>query len=235
MTWRKQPRVNGRFTLRTSIDNSDDTSLQLPTTESPLTYMTPLVDTDKTQNSPLSLTPLGSSSPVSSFVNLTSLTTSVFPSTQPSPTISTAASLPAVDHEYHGPMERIPTFLGTGEDEVTSKDFMKVYRRATVNNSNMNTDPAKIENFQNYLESDSPAEEWYEDEGKKLTKWTDFELAFFTKFPMMDKAKKMAVELERELVGLRLRVEDLGKKEKYGGQEVWSHVVFVENAINRAW
>jgi len=131
-------------------------------------------------------------------------------------------------------MERIPTFLGTGEDEVTSKDFMKVYRRATVNNSNMNTDPAKIENFQNYLESDSPAEEWYEDEGKKLTKWTDFELAFFTKFPTMDKAKKMAVELERELVGLRLRVEDLGKKKKYGGQEVWSHVAFAENAINRA-
>jgi hypothetical protein len=32
----------------------------------------------------------------------------------------------------------------------------------------------------------------------------DFELAFFTKFLMMDKAKKMAMELERELVGLRL-------------------------------
>ena len=87
---------------------------------------------------------------------------------------------------------------------------MKVYRRAAVNNSNLNTDPAKIENFQNYLGSDLPAEEWYEDEGKMLTKWTDFELAFFTKFPTMDKAKKTVVELERELVGLRLRVEDLG-------------------------
>ena len=50
----------------------------------------------------------------------------------------------------------------------------------------------------------------------------------------MDKAKKTAVELERELAGLRLRVEDLGKKEKYGGQEVWSHVTFVENALNLA-
>lgn len=50
-------------------------------------------------------------------------------------------------------------FLGTGENEVTSKDFMKVYQRATVNNSNMNTDVVKIENFQNYLGSDSPAEE----------------------------------------------------------------------------
>jgi len=68
----------------------------------------------------------------------------------------------------------------------------------------MNMDPAKIENFQNYLGSDSPAEEWYKDEAKKLAKWMDFELAFFTKFPMMDKAKKTVVELERELVGLRL-------------------------------
>ncbi len=98
----------------------------------------------------------------------------------------------------------------------------------------MNTDPAKIENFQNYLGSDSPAEEWYEDAGKKLTKWTDFELAFFTKFPTMGKAKKTAVELERELAGLKLQVEDLGKKEKYGGQEVWSHIAFAENAINLA-
>jgi len=131
-------------------------------------------------------------------------------------------------------MERIPTFLGTGEDEVTSKDFMKVYRRATVNNSNMNTEEAKIGNFQNYLGSDSPAEEWYEEIGKTLTKWPEFELAFFTKFPTMDKAKKTAVELERELVGLKLRVEDLGKKEKYGGQEVWSHIAFAENALNLA-
>lgn len=221
--------------MRTSIDNLDDTSLQLPTTGVPLTYVTPLVDTDEMQNSPFSLTPLGSSSPVSSFINLTSLTTSAFPSTQPSPTISTAALLPAVNPEYHRPMEKIPTFLGTGDDEVTLKDFMKVYRHAAVNNSNLNMDPAKIENFQNYLGSDSPVEEWYEDEGKMLTKWTDFKLVFFTKFPMMDKAKKMAVELERELVGLRLQVEDLGQKEKYGGQEVWSHVAFTEKAINLAW
>jgi hypothetical protein len=131
-------------------------------------------------------------------------------------------------------MERIPTFLGTSEDEVTSKDFMKVYRRATVNNSNLNTDEEKIANFQNYLGSDSPAEEWFMDTGKALTKWPDFERAFFLKFPTMDKAKKTAVELERELAGLKLRVEDLGKKEKYAGQEVWSHIAFAENALNLA-
>jgi len=131
-------------------------------------------------------------------------------------------------------MERIPTFLGTREDEVTSKDFMKVYRRAAINNSNMNSDEAKITNFQNYLGSDSPAEEWYEETGKALNKWPEFEAAFFDKFPTMEKAKKTAVELERELAGLKLQVEDLGKKEKYGGQEVWSHIAFAENALDLA-
>jgi len=101
-------------------------------------------------------------------------------------------------------MERIPTFLGTSEDEVTSKDFMKVYRRATINNSNLNTDEAKISNLQNYLGSDSPAEDWYEATGKALNKWPDFESAFFMQFPTMEKAKKTAVELERELAGLKL-------------------------------
>jgi hypothetical protein len=73
-------------------------------------------------------------------------------------------------------MEYILTFLGTSEDEVTSKDFMKVYWHATINNSNLNTDEAKISNLQNYLGSDSPVEEWYEVTGKALNKWPDFEL-----------------------------------------------------------
>ena len=98
----------------------------------------------------------------------------------------------------------------------------------------LTTDEAKISNFQNYLGSDSPAEEWYEATGKALNKWADFELAFFTQFPTMEKAKKTAVELERELAGLKLRVEDLGKKQKYGGQEVWSHIAFAENALDLA-
>ena len=67
-----------------------------------------------------------------------------------------------------------------------------------------------------------------------LTKWQDFEAAFFMQFMMIEKAKKMAVELERELAGLKLWVEDLGKKEKYGGQEVWSHITFMENAVDLA-
>lgn len=229
--------MNGRFTARTSIndlEDLEDTPLPLTLRADDLEYAIPIVDTEGNYASPFSYTPLSTSSPGSSFANVTSLATSAFQSTQPSPTIPTQEALPTEETEYHGPMERIPIFVGTGEDEVTSKDFMKIYRRATINNSNMNTDAARIENFQNYLGSDSPAEEWYEDEGKVLTKWTEFEAAFFAKFPTIDKARKTTVELERELAGLRLRVEDLGKKEKYGGQEVWSHIAFAENAINLA-
>ena len=129
-------------------------------------------------------------------------------------------------------MECIPTFLGMSKDKVTSKDFMKVYQHATINNSNLNTDEARISNFQNYLGSDSPVEEWYEATGKVLTKWQDFEAAFFVQFMTIEKVKKMAVKLERELAGLKLQVEDLGKKEKYRGQEVWLHITFTENALD---
>ena len=101
-------------------------------------------------------------------------------------------------------MECIPTFLGTSEDKVTSKDFIKVYQHATINNSNLNTDEVKISNFQNYLDSDSPVEEWYKATGKALNKWPDFELAFFVQFLTMEKVKKTAVKLERELAGLKL-------------------------------
>ena len=101
-------------------------------------------------------------------------------------------------------MEHIPTFLGMSEDEVTSKEFMKVYQHAIINNTNLNTNKAKISNFQNYLGLDSPVEEWYEVTGKALNKWPDFELAFFIQFLMMEKVKKTAVELERELAGLKL-------------------------------
>ena len=240
MSWKKQPHVNGRFSTCPSIEDHEATSPTIDT-GSPLSFTIPPADAYDANPSPFSLTPLGSNSLASSFFNLTAPTNSGFTSAQPSmqpspitPNPLPLPSLPTAQVKFHRPMERIPTFLGTSEDEVTSKDFMKVYRCATINNSNLNTDEAKVTNFQNYLGSDSPVEDWYEATGKALNKWPDFESAFFMQFPTMEKAKKTAVELERELAGLKLRVEDLGKKEKYGGQEVWSHIAFVENALDLA-
>lgn len=44
----------------------------------------------------------------------------------------------------------------------------------------------------------------------------------------------METELEQELCELRLKVEDLGKKEKYAGEEVYTHIIFAEKALSLA-
>lgn len=42
------------------------------------------------------------------------------------------------------------------------------------------------------------------------------------------------MELERELCELPLKVEELGKMEKYQGEDVWLHVAFTEKALSLA-
>ena len=44
----------------------------------------------------------------------------------------------------------------------------------------------------------------------------------------------MELELERELCRLRLKVDEFGKKEKYAGEEVWSHIIFAKKALSLA-
>ena len=50
--------------------------------------------------------------------------------------------------------------------------------------------------------------------------WKALEKAFLEHFPPIQKAKKSESELERELCELRLLVDELGKKERYAGEEV---------------
>ena len=64
--------------------------------------------------------------------------------------------------------------------------------------------------------------------------WKALEKAFLECFPPIQKAKKSESELERELCELKLKADDLGTKEKYAGEEVWSHIVFAEKALSLA-
>ena len=50
----------------------------------------------------------------------------------------------------------------------------------------------------------------------------------------MERAKRTETELERELCELRLKVEDLGKKEKYAGEDIYTHILFAEKALSLA-
>ena len=94
-------------------------------------------------------------------------------------------------------------------------------------------DTRMISSFENYLKYNSLADEWFKEQVAQ-TKWKDLEKVFLIRFPPIQKAKKSELELERELCELRLTVEELRKKVKYAGEDVWSHVAFAEKALSLA-
>lgn len=130
-------------------------------------------------------------------------------------------------------LENIPEFSGTQEDANQPSDFLKMVRRSFLT-SGATTDDQKISNFELYLKSDSPAEEWY-NEGTTVKKsWAEFEQGFKTRFPNVKKAMKTTHELERELGAMRIKTEELGKTEKFKGEDVYTHMVFAEKILDLA-
>ena len=104
-----------------------------------------------------------------------------------------------------------------------------------MNMGNIMEDACMISSFENYLKYNSPADEWFKEQEAAQTKWKDLEKAFLICFLPIQKVKKSELELERELCELRLTVEELGRKVKYAGEDVWSHVVFTKKALSLAW
>jgi hypothetical protein len=126
-------------------------------------------------------------------------------------------------------------FSGDNGDRQQPVDFLKKFRRA-MRESRVTTESALIKAFGDYLKTDSPAEEWYDDQNIPNTTptWGDFETAFKTRFPGVQKARKSPADLERELSELRLDRKTLATTMAYGGQDAWSHVVFAERALDLA-
>jgi hypothetical protein len=117
-------------------------------------------------------------------------------------------------------LENIPEFAGTQEDSTQPTDFIKMIKRQFIA-SGTTAESQKMGLFELYLKSDSPAEDWYIDaKGKKDWKtWDALEQDFKDRFPNIKKATKTAPELERELRAMRIKTEELGKMEKYRGEE----------------
>lgn len=128
---------------------------------------------------------------------------------------------------------KVPKFSGeTGKDGQPG-DFLKEFRISVRPIPNM-TAAEKIESFGDHLKTGSPAEEWFQDTTTPKGSWALFEAAFIARFPGIPKAKKTGVDLERELLSMRLEVEDLGKTESFGGDNVWTHIAFAEKALDLA-
>ena len=103
-----------------------------------------------------------------------------------------------------------------------------------MNIGNMTENARMISSFKNYLKYSSPADEWFKEQEIKGMTWKALEKAFLERFPPIQKAKKLELELEREPCELRLKVDDLGKKGEHVEEEVWLHVVLAEKALSLA-
>jgi hypothetical protein len=130
-------------------------------------------------------------------------------------------------------LDNIPEFAGTQEDTTQPSDFLKVIKRAFLANAT-SADDQKVDLFGLYLKSDSPAEDWFNDPKTPKKTWTELEQGFKIRFPNVTKATKTAPELERELGAMRIATEELGKVEKYRGEEVYTHMIFAEKILDLA-
>ena len=128
--------------------------------------------------------------------------------------------------------ERVPTFAGTGNDEVQPSEFIKIFRRAT--RGSFSDEESWIDGLGDYLKTGSPAELWFNKTNTPKKAWTAFKAAFEREFPDVGRAEKTAQDLERELLALRLRTENLGKTERYANDDVWTHVAFAQRALDLA-
>jgi hypothetical protein len=120
--------------------------------------------------------------------------------------------------------ETVTPFHGDKEDECPEFFLRAFYRRMSDK-----TDESKKAQFAYYLHPYSVADEWYSelvDDEKKS--WGDIVKAFQKRWPKRIQVKKTKDEYEDEVLGRKLKVEDLGKKEKIAGMEVYSHVAWAD-------
>ena len=146
-----------------------------------------------------------------------------------SPTKTPPTNLPKSEpetppHEEDMPTEQVNPFHGDKEDE-NPEDFLRSFfrRMGTAN------DEVKKQQFPYFLQADSTADEWFDDlQVAEKKDWNAIEGAFNKRWPRKKAVKKTTEEYEEEITGLRLKMDELGKKEKSGGREVYSHISWAD-------
>lgn len=120
--------------------------------------------------------------------------------------------------------EHVASFHGDKEDE-NPEDFLRSFFRRMGTASG----ETRKEQFPNFLQADSVADEWFEELKESEKKdWTAIQDAFRKRWPRKKAVKKTAEEYEEEIMSVRLKMEDLGKKEKLAGREVYSHIAWTD-------
>jgi len=139
----------------------------------------------------------------------------------PPQVVPTIMSIPVTVHSLSGELD----------DDVQPREFLKTFCCFTMY-THIKENKQIIEPFGDHLKYVSPADEWFQELDTRTLTWKAVESTFLECFLPVARAKKMETKLERELCKLRLKAEDLGKKEKYAGEDVYTHVIFVEKALS---
>lgn len=176
--------------------------------------------------SPSSLT--RPSSGLSNFETIDSSITTPFEFT-PEASPTKPASTPLPEPEPFPPedvmaTEHVTPFHGDKEDE-NPEDFLRsFFRRMGTANSDV-----RKQQFKYFLQADSAADEWFEElTAAERKDWDAIEDAFNKRWPRKKAVKKTREEYEEDIIGTRLQMEDLGKKEKIAGRETYSHIVWAD-------
>ena len=142
----------------------------------------------------------------------------------PESPINLPAALPQPTADNDDMAEVVSPFHGDKEDE-SPEDFLRAFYRRMGDKS----EETKKSQFPYYLQAYSVADEWYSDLSNDDKKsWTSIEAAFRKRWPKKVQVKKTEEEYEDEILGRKMKVEDLGKKEKLAGMEIYSHIAWAD-------
>ena len=120
--------------------------------------------------------------------------------------------------------DQVTPFHGDKEDENPENFLRSFFRRMGTA-----SDDTKKQQFRYFLQADSVADEWFDDLLQNDKKdWAAIEASFYKRWPRKKAAKKTTEEYEEEITGLRLNEEDLGKKEKVSGNDIYSHIAWAD-------
>ena len=91
------------------------------------------------------------------------------------------------------------------------------------------TDDTRKAQFSYYLQLYSIADDWFSGLAKEEKKsWSVIEKSFEKRWPKKKLIKKTEEEHKDEILGRKLKEEDLGKKEKMGGTDVYTHIAWAD-------
>jgi hypothetical protein len=120
--------------------------------------------------------------------------------------------------------EEVAPFHGDRESE-NPEDFLRSFFRRMGSAS----DDTKKQQFPNFLQADSVADDWFEELTQDNKKdWNSIVTEFRKRWPRRKAAKKTVEEYEEEITSLRIGMSDMGKKETVAGRDVYSHIAWAD-------